>query len=72
MEPAGAGSPLTAERLGSSQIAEDRGQVSWASQCDSGERAAAGNDSSELGRRARVRRGSHGRLPIGGRYGRGK
>ena len=43
------------ERVSSSQTDEARGQASWASQCESEEPAAAGDDNSELGRRARVK-----------------
>ena len=66
MDQDGAGFPLTDEPVRSSQIDEARGQASWASQCESEEPVAAGDDDSELGRRARVkdnRRASFGDKP---------
>ena len=55
MDQAGEGFVSNDERVSSSQTDEARGQASWASQCESEEPVAAGDDDSELGRRARVK-----------------
>jgi hypothetical protein len=71
MEQDGAGLPPNDKRVSSLQIDEARGQASWSSQCDSEEPAAAGDDDSELGRRARVKdnqRASFGDKPASSSY----